>query len=539
VEFSPLRRKKTIVFAARMLQMVFSLTWLPEVLESAGLKVAETAGWRSRGRAEMGAVRGVICHHTAGPRKGVMPSLNVVISGRPDLAGPLAQLCLGRDGTFFVVAAGRCNHAGKGEWQGLTTGNSNFIGIEAENTGEMSGARADPWPEVQLNAYRRGVAAILKRVGADAIMCCGHKEYARPTGRKDDPSFDMNAFRGLVAAILNGTAPIPTLIPASDTKGRPTLRRSARSELVKVIQTKVNADVDGVFGPLTEAAVRRFQRDHDLVPDGIFGPLTWAALDDAPVPDRPSEPMSGAAPILDITRIAAGSDIARFFWKNRGIAPPGYIKGMALVFARVYSKFKAGDPAALDMAKANTSDGNHDALAWYDDMFAATGMDNGVAGGDTLRHLFVLLIGLGMRESSGKYCEGRDQSVSNTSADRAEAGLFQMGLDGMVKNTAMPKILEEYVRNPSGFVEVFREGVHCSAASSENFGSGKGREFQKLSKECPAFAAEFAAVGLRHNRKHWGPINRKEAEVRTACDEMLRRVQAIVDSHPTHAALLA
>ena len=38
----------------------FSLTWLPQVLEEAGLKVAEAPGWRTRGRAEMGVVRGVM-----------------------------------------------------------------------------------------------------------------------------------------------------------------------------------------------------------------------------------------------------------------------------------------------------------------------------------------------------------------------------------------------------------------------------------------------------------------------------------------------
>jgi hypothetical protein len=57
--------------------MVFSLTWLPEVLEDAGLKVAEHPGWRTRGRGDVGKIRGVICHHTAGASKahGVMPTL--------------------------------------------------------------------------------------------------------------------------------------------------------------------------------------------------------------------------------------------------------------------------------------------------------------------------------------------------------------------------------------------------------------------------------------------------------------------------------
>jgi hypothetical protein len=178
--------------------MTYSAIWLAPVLRASGCTVVEIAGWQSRGRAEMGPVKGCLCHHTAGSRKGNAPSLNLIINGRPDLPGPLSHLHLARDGTFTAIAAGRCNHAGAGEWHGVTTGNSNFIGIEAENAGDGT----DPWPAVQVEAYARGVAAILTHVGAPAIMCAGHKEYARPEGRKIDPSFDMVAFRQKVAAYM-------------------------------------------------------------------------------------------------------------------------------------------------------------------------------------------------------------------------------------------------------------------------------------------------------------------------------------------------
>ncbi len=258
--------------------MAFSLTWLSQVLLDAGLKVAEQPGWQDRGRDEMGQVKGVICHHTAGPLTGNMPSLGTVTNGRPDLPGPLAQLCLGRDGTYYIVAAGRCNHAGVGNWQGITTGNSNFIGIEAENTGFTDGPKKDPWPAIQMDAYRRGVAAILNKVRADSIMCCGHKEYALPPGRKDDPTFDMNDFRMQVASIMAGAAPAASVVPAVSGDGRPTLRRGATGDLVRQLQEKLGLGVDGSFGGRTEAAVRQFQRSHDLVPDGIVGPRTWATL---------------------------------------------------------------------------------------------------------------------------------------------------------------------------------------------------------------------------------------------------------------------
>ncbi len=254
--------------------MTFSLTWLADELLAAGLKVAEQPGWKTRGHGNVGTIKGVMCHHTAGPLRGNMPSLGVITNGRPGLDGPLAQLGLGRDGTYYVVAAGRAYHAGAGSWQGITTGNSSFIGVEAENTGLAN----DPWPSVQVDAYERGVAAILKKIGANALMCCGHKEYALPPGRKTDPSFDMRPFRREVAAIMSGTAPDPSIIPRRDPEDRPTLRRGAKGSDVETIQKKLGIAVDGDFGGVTEAAVRQFQRDHDLVPDGIVGPLTWAMI---------------------------------------------------------------------------------------------------------------------------------------------------------------------------------------------------------------------------------------------------------------------
>jgi peptidoglycan hydrolase-like protein with peptidoglycan-binding domain len=266
--------------------MTYSLTWLPQVLEDAGLKVAETPDWRSRGRAEMGQVKGVMCHHTGTARPGNMPTLDVLIRGRPDLRGPLSQLGLGRDGTFYVIAAGRANHAGQGQWEGLNTGNADFIGVEAEN----SGLPGDEWPPEQLDAYRRGAAAILKHIGANANMCCGHKEYA--PGRKDDPDFDMAAFRADVADLLAGKSPPPP-IAARDERNRPTLRRTMRSDCVKRLQLFLGVDDDGIFGARTEARLRAWQRANNLVPDGIAGPLTWAAIDrdeEVPLPGTATAP---------------------------------------------------------------------------------------------------------------------------------------------------------------------------------------------------------------------------------------------------------
>ena len=259
--------------------MTYALAWMPDVLRAAGLKVATVDGWLTRGRGDVGSTLGVLCHHTAGQPTGNMPALKRLVTGRSNLAGPLAQLGLGRDGTFYVVAAGLANHAGPGAWNGVTRGNRHLIGIEAENTGRSD----DPWPDVQMDAYRRGVAALLKHLNLSANACAGHKEWPLPRGRKPDPSFDMQLFRNQVAAIMAGTAPVRPPIAATEPEGlkRPTVRRGSTSELVRDVQRALGINADGQFGARTEAALRVFQRRHQLVPDGIVGPSTWRALDAA------------------------------------------------------------------------------------------------------------------------------------------------------------------------------------------------------------------------------------------------------------------
>lgn len=70
------------------------------------------------------------------------------------------------------------------------------------------------------------------------------------------------------------------LTPAPD---YPFLRKGARGALVRRLQEALAAhgvaiEADGVFGPKTDAAVRKFQSNEGLTVDGIAGPKTWARL---------------------------------------------------------------------------------------------------------------------------------------------------------------------------------------------------------------------------------------------------------------------
>lgn len=257
--------------------MTYSVTWLADVLKKAGCKVVEEPDWKNKGVAEMGAVQGVLCHHTAGSTSGNSPSLDTVKNGRSDLPGPLSHLFLARDGTFHVLAAGKCNHAGEGSWQGVTSGNSHFLGIEAEN----AGTGKDPWPAVQMEAYERGVAALLAHIKAQPIMSAGHKEYATPKGRKIDPAFDMIAFRGEVSEFLYGEGSSSPIVPSTNPEHDMLRKGDSGPDVVHLQELLGDITADGAFGPKTESSVKSFQKANGLIADGLVGPKTWAALEAA------------------------------------------------------------------------------------------------------------------------------------------------------------------------------------------------------------------------------------------------------------------
>ena len=180
--------------------------WLPDVLRAAGLTVVEQPGWETRGSATF-SPRWQVFHHTASHAGANAPSLGIVTNGRPDLAGPLCNVLVARDGTCYVVASGRANHAGAGRYPDGTTGNSLSVGWECENNGI-----GEPWPDRQLDAIARGQAAVARHLAQPASTVIYHRAYA--PGRKIDPAGpgipqNVTDWQARVAAIMTGDEDMP------------------------------------------------------------------------------------------------------------------------------------------------------------------------------------------------------------------------------------------------------------------------------------------------------------------------------------------
>ncbi len=186
------------------------------------------ADWRTRGRPTSTGQHdpsGVLCHHTASPNTAsAQADLNVILRGNSEAPGPISHLLLSRPPCeLFLVAAGRCNHAGTGSMPwfnggACTDGNARLIGLEVAADGSSY------WPDEQTDFYGRTVAALIDYYGWGLDRVLLHATITRPcpVGNKIDPSgpwqsepslpalgtWNLDTWRAFVSGWQGGT-PIP------------------------------------------------------------------------------------------------------------------------------------------------------------------------------------------------------------------------------------------------------------------------------------------------------------------------------------------
>ncbi|MBE7099710.1 peptidoglycan-binding domain-containing protein [Bacillus cereus] len=79
--------------------------------------------------------------------------------------------------------------------------------------------------------------------------------------------------------------PVGPVVPPCPSQNRPTLRIGSTGYWVVKLQEFLQGNgyysgrIDGQFGPVTDRAVRNYQRNRGLLADGIVGPKTWCQLE--------------------------------------------------------------------------------------------------------------------------------------------------------------------------------------------------------------------------------------------------------------------
>jgi len=93
---------------------------------------------------------------------------------------------------------------------------------------------------------------------------------------------------------------------------------------IKAAQRALGVDVDGIAGPRTQAATRRFQRENGLTVDGIIGPETLNALGIDSSPDSRLERIADCESGGDPTAVSADGryrgkyQFTRETWQDMG-----------------------------------------------------------------------------------------------------------------------------------------------------------------------------------------------------------------------------
>lgn len=133
-------------------------------------------------------------------------------------------------------------------------------------------------------AFRRSLRASRERRAATA-----RRRRRELTGRRG------------IALALAGLAFAATGALAQDTTS--TSGAASAPDTVVALQAKLGVPADGVYGPRTRAAVRRFQARNDLAVDGVAGPQTLRALGIAAA--VPAARLSAAPASADASALAA------------------------------------------------------------------------------------------------------------------------------------------------------------------------------------------------------------------------------------------
>jgi murein L,D-transpeptidase YcbB/YkuD len=128
--------------------------------------------------------------------------------------------------------------------------------------------------------YSRSITALRDTATIEDAVISFCQTFERPAGTTPThtPGFgDRLKIAQEALAGAKNVAPTPSPAPLPHQIVRRT-RPLTRGPDVEEIQRRLGIEVDGIYGSVTETAVRNFQLARGLTADGVVGPLCWTEL---------------------------------------------------------------------------------------------------------------------------------------------------------------------------------------------------------------------------------------------------------------------
>jgi hypothetical protein len=230
-------------------------------------------GAATRGRpGGITSANGIVEHHTGGGSASASYLKFLFVDGRPEegIPGPLCNEATASDGTVYIGAVGRANHAGSGssrthdhvvaeDYAGYTSelepgpdglnGNAVYYGNEWIYSGTV------PPTALQYRAAALAASARCDAHGWSALSVIAHREH---TDRKDDPyAVKMYAFRSAVNTLLKaGPAACVNYVATGKLGAAPTPPPTAPEDDVTTPNHVVGTNTDGTPMTMAQLAAR-------------------------------------------------------------------------------------------------------------------------------------------------------------------------------------------------------------------------------------------------------------------------------------------
>lgn len=193
------------------------------------VQVHEHAGWRTRNHGNLSA-NVIMVHDSVTGGMTDEKAANFCATGRSDLAGPLYEALVGKDGSVHLIAFGVTWNAGRGNRARFEQAAAGKMPLNAElgrpASDDYPGANqrchavafitygAGPYSREQTEAGARVCAAYCEAEGwgqYGASSTIGHGEFST---RKIDPALDMGQLRTRTHALVTDTGEVwHTVIP--------------------------------------------------------------------------------------------------------------------------------------------------------------------------------------------------------------------------------------------------------------------------------------------------------------------------------------
>lgn len=88
----------------------------------------------------------------------------------------------------------------------------------------------------------------------------------------------VRKFQSIVGIGADGIVGFITFGAMKEIMAKPLLKQGSTGIAVRYLQFRVASNTDGIFGPGTASSVKQFQYVNGLGSDGVVGPMTWAKL---------------------------------------------------------------------------------------------------------------------------------------------------------------------------------------------------------------------------------------------------------------------